>query len=428
MKKSEFKSSETTMREALKDRFFRYVVIDTQSRDGVEDRYPSTEKQKDLSRLLVEELNQLGLADAAMDEHGIVMATLESNQPSDKTTKVPVIGLLAHVDTSPDVSGTGVKPVSHPNYQGGDIVLPGDPGLVIHVSDNPELKLQIGHEIFTSDGTTLLGADDKAGVAEILTAVDHLLQHPEIPHGKIRIGFTPDEEVGNGTTHFDIQRFGADIAYTMDGSEAGEVENETFNAASAAFIIHGVNVHPGYAKGKMVNAIRIAGEIINALKDDPAPENTEKREGYLHPHAVEGGEEKTVVKLLVRDFETDGMEKKFSRLRTIRDEIAAKHPRAKIDLEIKLSYKNMRLDLEKDPRVLDWAMQAVKRAKIEPRLQIIRGGTDGARLSEQGLPTPNLFTGGHNFHSKQEWVSLDDMEKAVWTIVHLVQIAVERSI
>jgi tripeptide aminopeptidase len=416
------------MREALKDRFFRYVAIDTQSKEGVEDRYPSTEKQKDLSRLLVEELKQLGLSDAAMDEHGLVMATLESNLPTNKTAKVPVIGLLAHVDTSPDVSGTGVKPVIHPNYQGEDIVLPGDTGQVIRVSENPELDRQIGHDIVTSDGATLLGADNKAGVAEIMTAVDHLLKHPELPHGKIRIGFTPDEEVGGGTKHFDIQRFGADIAYTVDGGEAGEVENETFNAASAAFTIHGVNVHPGYAKGKMVNAIRIAGEILDALKNDPAPETTEKHEGYLHPHAIEGGEEKTVLRLIVRDFETDGMEEKFTRLRTIRDEVAVRHPRARIELDIKHSYKNMRLDLEKDPRVLEWALESVIRTGLESRFQSIRGGTDGARLSEQGLPTPNLFTGGHNFHSRQEWVSLDDMEKAVLAIVNLVQIAVERSV
>ena len=415
------------MTQILLDRFFRYVRIDTQSREGVEDRYPSTEKQKDLSRLLVEELKGLGLVDAAMDPFGTVMATLPGNLPGKKMSGVPIIGLLGHVDTSPDVSGRDVKPLLHENYGGGDIPLPGDPDQVIRVSENPELKNHIGEDIVTSDGTTLLGADNKAGIAIILTALEELIRRPEIGRGTLRVGFTPDEEVGNGTAHFDVDGFGAEAAYTVDGSTLGEVENETFNASAAVFSIRGVNVHPGYAKGKLVNAVRIAADIVQSLESDPSPETTEKREGYLHPYVIEGSVEKTVLKVLIRDFDLAGVEEKSARLLEIRDRISTKYPRAGVDLEIKESYRNMRLKLDEDPRVTEIALEAVRRAGVEPKLQIIRGGTDGAKLCFRGLPTPNIFTGGQNFHSKQEWISVRDMEKAVETLIQLVQVWVERS-
>jgi tripeptide aminopeptidase len=415
------------MNAPLLERFFRYVAVDTQSREGVEDRYPSTEKQKDLSRLLAGELRVMGLSDAVMEDSGVVMATLESNLPRERASAVPVVGLLGHVDTSPDVSGAGVRPVTHPDYRGVDIPLPGDPSQVIRTAENPELMRHLGETLITSDGTTLLGADNKAGIAIILTAIERLLADPRIPRGRIRVGFTPDEEIGNGTARFDVKRFAADVAYTIDGSTLGEIENETFNASAAAFTVHGVNVHPGYAKGKMVNAVRVAAELIGEMKGDPAPENTENREGYLHPAAVEGGVEKAVVRILIRDFDMEGIEAKSRRLGEIRDRVAARNPGARIELEIRESYRNMRLMLDREPRVTEAALEAVRRAGVEPRLQLIRGGTDGAKLCFQGLPTPNIFTGGQNFHSKQEWISETDMQKAVETLVQLVQIWVEKS-
>jgi tripeptide aminopeptidase len=415
------------MTQGLIERFFRYVKIDTQSQEGVEDRYPSTEKQMDLSRLLVEELKGLGLEDAGMDSFGTVMATLSGNLPEGEKSRVPVIGLLGHVDTSPDVSGKDVKPVLNNNYGGGDIPLPGDPDQVIRVSENPELANHIGEDIVTSDGTTLLGADNKAGIAIILTAVEELIRRPEIRRGTLRVGFTPDEEVGNGTAHFDVDRFGADVAYTVDGSTLGEIENETFNASAAVFSIRGVNVHPGYAKNKLVNAVRIAADIVQSLENDPSPETTEKREGYLHPHVIEGGVEKAALKILIRDFEPAGVEQKSNRLMEIRDRISLKYPKAAVDLEIKETYRNMRLKLDEDPRVTEFALEAVRRAGIEPKLQIIRGGTDGAKLCFKGLLTPNIFTGGQNFHSRQEWISVRDMEKAVETLIQLAQVWVEKS-
>ncbi len=415
------------MSETVLDRFLRYVKIDTQSQEGVES-YPSTEKQKDLCRLLVRELQELGLTDTAMDDWGVVMATLPSNLSGKDSAKVPVIGLLGHVDTSPEVSGKDVKPIVHKAYAGGDITLPGDSSLVIREADNPELMRFVGGDIVTSDGTTLLGADDKAGVAEILTVLDYLIQHPEIKHGNIRIGFTPDEETGRGTEHFDVEQFGADFAYTVDGSTMGEIENETFNAAAATFTVKGVNVHPGYAKNKLVNAIRIAAKIIGELQNDPAPETTEEREGYLHPYVIEGGVEKTIIRLLIRDFDQSGIDAKAERLFAIRKKIAKKYSKALIELEIKESYKNMKVKLDEDPRVVDYALEAVERAGITPGLQIIRGGTDGARLCFMGLLTPNIFAGGQNFHSKTEWVPVLAMEKAVETLVHLVQIWTEKSL
>ena len=416
------------MSKNIVDRFFRYVKIDTQSQEEVEDRYPSTEKQKDLLRLLVDELKELGLKDAEMDKYGYVMATFQGNLSEKENEKVPVIGFISHVDTSPEVSGKNVAPIIHEKYSGGDIVLTKDKSQVIRFDENPGLKEHIGDDIITSNGTTLLGADNKAGIAEIITALEYLKEHPEIKHGTLRIGFTPDEEVGNGTKYFDVKKFNADYAYTVDGETVGEIENETFNAALATFTVHGVNVHPGYAKGKLVNAIRIMSEVITNLSEDPAPETTEKREGYLHPYVIEGGVEKTTLKVLLRDFEKEGMKAKSARLNEIRDKIAAEYPKAKVDLKIKEQYENMHVKIEEDPKVVDYAMEAVKRAGVTPKLQIIRGGTDGARLCFKGLLTPNIFTGGHNFHSKLEWISIQGMEKAVDTLVNLVKIWVEKSL
>ena len=411
----------------LLKRFYRYVKIDTQSQEDVLDHYPSTKKQKDLSALLVKELKELGLHDAEMDEYGYVMATCPGNLPEDQAGRVPTIGFLGHVDTSPEVSGKNVKPILQENYQGGDIVLSGDSTQVIKEEDNPELKNNIGNDIITSDGTTLLGADNKAGIAEIMTMLEILKQKPDIKHGDLRIGFTPDEETGNGTKYFDVKKFAADFAYTVDGGTVGEIENETFNASAAVYKITGINVHPGYAKGKLVNGIRIVADIIKLLESEPAPETTEKREGYLHPYVIQGGVEEVTLKLLIRDFDMEGVEQKSERLKAIQKEVADKYPKATIDLEISESYRNMRYKLDEDPRVVEYAMEAVKRAGNEPKLQLIRGGTDGAKLSFEGLLTPNIFTGGQNFHSKLEWVPVQWMEKAVETLIQLVQIWVEKS-
>jgi tripeptide aminopeptidase len=415
------------MIQGLLERFYRYVKMDTQSQEDVLDRYPSTEKQKELSTLLVKELKELGLHDAEMDEYGYVMATCPSNLSEDQAASVPTIGFLGHVDTSPEISGKGVKPVLQENYQGGDIVLPGDSTQVIRAEDNPELKNNIGNDIVTSDGTTLLGADNKAGIAEIMTMLEALKENPEIKHGDLRIGFTPDEETGSGTKYFDVKKFAANFAYTVDGGTVGEIENETFNASAAVYKITGINVHPGYAKGKLVNGIRIVADIIKLLESEPAPETTEKREGYLHPYVIQGGVEEVTLKLLIRDFDIEGVEQKSERLKAIQKEVADKYPKATIDLEINESYRNMRYKLDEDSRVVEYAMEAVKRTGIEPKLQLIRGGTDGAKLSFQGLLTPNIFTGGQNFHSKLEWVPVQWMEKAVETLIQLVQIWVEKS-
>jgi len=405
------------------ERFLRYVSVWTTSEEGVEDRYPSTERQKDLLRMLVEELKELGLEDASMDEYGYVMATLPSNLPPEKKGDVPVIGLIAHVDTSPEVSGENVKARVIENYDGGDIVL--SEGVVISVEENPHLLDNIGGTIITSDGTTLLGADDKAGVAEIMAALRILVDNPSIPHGKVRIGFTPDEEVGNGTKFFDVERFGADIGYTIDGGERGEVEDETFNAMSATYTIKGINVHPGYAKDKMVNSLRIACEIVNMVPDTIAPETTEGRVGYLHPHHIEGGVEESTLRLLIRDFTMEGMGEKVNILENIAELQRARYPRASIDLDIKESYRNMKFKLDEDRRAVDHAVEAVRRAGVGPIKAIIRGGTDGAMLSYKGLLTPNLFAGGMNFHSRREYVPLGSMEASVRTIIELLRIYAE---
>ncbi len=403
----------------LLNRFLRYVKIDTQSEEGVADRFPSTEKQLDLARLLAGELEELGLQEIDMDAHGYVSATLPAGKGNET---VPVIGFFAHLDTSPEVSGTNVMPVVHRNYQGGDIRLPGDPAQVIREAENPDLRELHGHDIITSDGTTLLGADNKAGIAEIMTMLDYFCSHPRTARGKIRVCFMPDEEVGNGTKYFDVKNFGAEAGYTVDGERVGNIENENFNASLAVFVIEGVNLHPGYAKNKLVNSVRIAAEIIQRINTLAAPETTEGREGYFHPYSIEGGVSRTQLKILLRDFELSGIEEKIETLHAVREEVRRHYPRSKIFLDVTESYRNMRFKLEEKPEVVQRALAACSRAGVDPRIHIIRGGTDGAKLCFMGLPTPNIFTGGHNFHSKVEWISLQQMETTVKVLINLVDV------
>jgi len=409
--------------ERVVERFLRYVQFDTQSKEGV-DEYPSTPGQRVFLQELSKELQALGLKDVELDSHFYLTATL----PGNLGREVPVIGLIAHVDTSPEVSGARVKPVVHRNYGGGELVLPGDPSVRISPDTDPDLSRCLGHDIITSDGTTLLGADDKAGIAEIVAAVEYLLEHPEVKHGTVRLAFTPDEEVGRGTDYFDVERFGANYAYTVDGGPAGEVENETFCADSMTFRFHGINVHPGYAKGKLVNAIKLAARFIDKLpKDGLSPETTEGREGYVHPHAISGGVELAEVKFLIRDFTVEGLKEKERFLERLAMRVVRRVPAARVEFQLRESYRNMKYKLDEDPKVVEYALEAVRRAGLEPKLASIRGGTDGARLCYQGLLTPNLFTGGHNFHSKREWICVEDMRKAAEVIVHLVQIWAERT-
>jgi tripeptide aminopeptidase len=414
-------------KEPLLDRFLRYVKIDTRS-DENSQSCPSTAIQWDLLRLLHEELLGLGLKDASIDENGYVFATVPSNLPPEQAERVPVVGFIAHVDTSPAITGTNVRPHIHRKYRGGDIKLPGDSGQVIKTSEYPNLeKMYLGMDIVTTDGTTLLGADDKAGVAEILTAVDLFLQNPEVPRGVIKVGFTPDEEIGRGADKFDVQRFGAHFAYTMDGGPLGEIEYETFNAYGATVTIEGFGVHPGYAKDKLVNAIRILGDFVTRLPRDMSPERTDQRDGYIHPYMLNGQTEAVTMRLLLRDFEMGGIEKQRAILESIADEVRRAHPKAKVALEFKESYLNMRYQIEKEPRLVAYAEEAIRRAGITPKHSIIRGGTDGARLSYMGLPCPNLFAGGEAIHSTLEWVPVQVMEKAAETIVRLAEIWAEKS-
>ncbi len=405
------------------ERFLRYVKIDTQS-DPNSKSQPSTEKQKDLSRILVQELQEMGINDAELDEHGYVYATLPSN--TDKN--VPVVCFCSHVDTSPDVSGKDVKPFIHKNYDGKGIVLTGDTLQVIRFEEHPELKQQIGNDIVTTDGTTLLGADDKAGVAEIMDAINYLITHPEIKHGKIRILFTPDEEIGRGVNKVDMKKLGADIGYTMDGSDLGSIENETFSADGVTVTVNGVNFHPGWAKDKMQNAIKIAGEIIESLpKNKLSPETTEEREGFIHPITVNAGNESAVIKFIIRDFSVNGLKEKEDYLKRNCEKVLKNYDRSSFDFEVQEQYRNFKDILDKNPAIIENAVEAVKRAGLTPKLGSIRGGTDGSRLSYMGLPCPNIFTGGHAYHSKLEWVSVQDMQKAVETIVHLCMIWEEKS-
>ncbi len=406
------------MVESVVDRFLRYVKIDTQSKDEVEEM-PSTKKQFELANLLVEELKALGLEDAEVDEHCYVMATLPASPGMENA---PTMGLIAHLDTSPSAPGKAVPKIWE-NYQGGDIKLSDD--VLISPEENPELNDYIGDDIITSNGKTLLGADDKAGVAEIMTALETMLNDGSIKHGRIRIAFTPDEEVGRGADLFDVEKFDADYAYTIDGGKIGEVENETFNAATANFKLKGYNVHPGYAKDKMKNSIRALGYLITLLPADVSPETTEGWEGYLHPYTSEGTVEESKLKVLIRDFQDEGMEEKRKTLEDTRSKVQERFPDIEVKLEVKDSYKNMKVVLDKYPRVLEKAMEACRRADVEPNLKNIRGGTDGARLCFMGLPTPNLFAGGLNFHGKKEFVPVGSMNKAVDVILEMAKLAAE---
>ncbi|ROL61120.1 peptidase T [Bacteroidetes/Chlorobi group bacterium ChocPot_Mid] len=416
------------MAETALERFIRYAKIDTQSQEG-SDRYPSTEKQFDLLNLLVKEVKELGYKDVEIDNYGYVFATIPSNIPEGHPAfgKVPVIGFLAHVDTSPDSSGKDVKPQIIENYQGGDIVLPGDPSKVIKMSENKNLAKCIGHTIVTSDGTTLLGADDKAGVAAIMTLAQVLSENSSILHGDIRIGFTPDEEIGQGTKYFDIKKFGAKYAYTIDGDMPGELNKETFSANSAIITIEGRDIHPGMAKNIMVNSIRAMADIIAKLPRDMAPETTEKYEPYIHPHTAEGSVVKSTIKFLLRDFKTSGLDEQKRILESIIKEVQPLHPKAKFNLEIIEMYRNMREKLDENPLVLECLWEAAEQAGANPYWEPIRGGTDGSRLTEMGLPTPNIYAGGQNFHSVNEWLSVDAMNLTVKTLINLVQIWVKKS-
>lgn len=416
------------MMQTALERFIRYAKIDTQSKDDSE-TYPSTVKQFDLLNLLVQECKELGLKDVAIDKYGYVMATLPSNIPVGHPAygKVPLIGFIAHVDTSPSTSGANVKPQVIERYDGKDIVLPGNPAAVIHVSENPELKNNVGKSIVTSDGTTLLGADDKAGLAIIVTAAQTLVNTPSILHGDVRLAFTPDEEVGNGTKYFDIKAFGAKFAYTVDGDTPGELNKETFSANLAVITVHGRNIHPGSAKGIMVNSLRAMADIITRMPRDIAPETTEGYEPYIHPHALEGEEARTTLKILLRDFHTPGLEVLKQKLEAIIAEVQVLHPKAKIDLKIIEQYRNMKDYMGREAMPLDVMWEAAKRSNLEPRWVPIRGGTDGSRLTEKGLPCPNIFTGGQNYHGPTEWLSVDGMNKSVETLVNICRIFVERS-
>ncbi len=410
------------MTDTVIDRFLRYVVIDTQS-DAKSKTTPTTEKQKTLGRLLVEELLAMGVSDAHLDEHGYVYATI----PSNVDKPVPVICYCSHMDTAPDFTGTNVKPQIVRNYQGGDIRLTGDPQQVIRVSEHPVLLDQIGNDIITTDGTTLLGADDKAGVAEIMSAAQFLMDNPDVRHGTIRILFTPDEEVGRGADKVDLKKLGAQFGYTIDGETAGHIEDETFSADGVEIAISGVAIHPGFAKGKMENAIKIAGAIIDRLPKDIAPESTEGREGFIHPTGVTGTMEKASLSLIVRDFEDEGLATKEAMLEGIVKDVIAAYPGSSYTFEVKQQYRNMKAILARNPEIADNALEAVRRAGMTPVRGSIRGGTDGSRLSFMGLPCPNIFAGGHAFHSPLEWVSRQDMERAVKTLVELAKVWEERA-
>jgi tripeptide aminopeptidase len=404
--------------ETLLDRFCRYVQIDTQAREGAE-CYPSSPGQRELGKLLVQELLAFGLKDAAADDHGIVMATI----PPTVQSPVPTVAFIAHLDTSPETSGRGVRPVLHRDYRGDDLILPGDSSQVLRTVDQPELARLVGGTLITSDGTTLLGADDKAGVAVIMETASMLMRHREIPHGPMRLCFTCDEEIGHGVDYVDLDKLGATVAYTLDGSGQGEIDVETFSADLAVVRIRGVNIHPAVAKGTMVNAVRVAAHFIARLPWQAlSPEATQDRAGFLHPYRVSGGVGEATVHVLLRDFDTAKLGEKADLLRAIAGPLRAEHPRAEIQIGVTPQYRNMAEGLAKDPRAVLFAEEAVRRAGLEPKRTIVRGGTDGSRLTERGLPTPNLSTGEHNPHSPLEWTSLEEMSTAVKVLIHLVQV------
>jgi tripeptide aminopeptidase len=405
------------------ERFLRYVTIDTQS-DPESPASPSTEKQKDLGRVLAAELKAMGVADAHLDEYGYVYGTIPAN--TDK--KVPVICFCSHMDTSPDVTGKDVEPQMVKNYRGGDITLVGDTSQVIRFAEHPALKNQIGNDIITTDGTTLLGADNKAGVAEIMDAAHFFINNPDVKHGTIKILFTPDEEIGRGVDNVDIKKLGADFGYTMDGESAGSVEDETFSADGATITITGVSAHPGYAKGKMEHAIKIAAAIVERLpKEGCSPETTSGKQGFLHPIGIDGALEQATLSFIVRDFTEEGLKEKETLLEDIVKDVMKDYPRSTYKFEVREQYRNMKQVIDRHPHILEYAIEAIRRAGLRPMRTAIRGGTDGSRLSFMGLPCPNIFAGEHAFHSRLEWVSRQDMEKAVQTIVHLAMIWEEKA-
>lgn len=405
------------------ERFLRYVRIDTQS-DPESTSFPSTEKQKDLGRLLLQELKDMGIGDAEMDEYGYIYATLPSN--TDKN--VPVICFCSHMDTSPDSSGKNVKPIIHRNYDGKDIALPDDPLQVLRLSEHPDLAEQIGNDLITASGKTLLGADNKAGLAEIMDMLHYFLNHPNEKHGTIRILFTPDEEIGRGVDHVDMQKLNAQYGYTVDGEKRGSIEDETFSADAAILTIHGVSAHPGFAKGKLENALKIAAEILSTLpKERLSPETTEGKEGFIHPTSMQGQAEKAIIKFIIRDFETAKLKEKEELLRQITEQVLQAYPNSSYELKLIEQYRNMKEILDQHPQVVEYAVEAIKRAGMTPIRSSIRGGTDGSRLSFMGLPCPNIFTGGHAFHSKLEWITIQDMEKAVETLIELVKVWEEKA-
>lgn len=410
--------------ESAMDRFLRYVKIDTQSAED-QTTTPSTRKQLTLANLLAKELTALGAQNVRVSEFGIVYAMVPGNLPDN--SKVPVVGFIAHMDTSPAVSGENVNAIIHKNYQGGDIVLPNDKTQIISVAKNPELKGMIGDDIITADGTTLLGSDDKAGIAELMTMIDTLRQNPQLKHGNIAIAFTPDEEVGTGIEKFDVNGFGAKVAYTVDGGPLGEISDETWSARTATVTFQGKSTHPGTAKGIMVNAMYALGDYLSRFPKDMLPETTEKRVGFVHPYTGVADVESSNVKILLRDFDLSGLEAKEKMLRDMVAQTAAKFPEVKITIDVKENYQNMREVLKNHPELVNNAMEAAKRAGLNPFMKPIRGGTDGARLTFRGLPTPNLFTGGSNFHGKLEFNSRRGLEKSTETLVHLVQIFAEKS-
>jgi tripeptide aminopeptidase len=406
---------------AVLDRFLRYVRYDTQS-DENSITYPSTSKQLILLKDLADELGALGLTDAVIDQYGYVTATVPPTSPN----RVPAIGFIAHVDTSPELTGANVRPIVHRGYDGRDLILPDDPTAVLRTTDCPPLLERIGDDIVTASGTTLLGADNKAGVAEIVTAAEYLMAHPEIQHGPIKIAFTPDEEVGRGTEHFDVEAFGATYAYTMDGSARGEVEYESFSADAMTLRFVGFNTHPGYAKDRLINAIKVAADFIGRLPREMSPEATDGYEGFVHPYVLQGGSETATVRFIVRDFKTAALAEKEELIERLALAAASRYG-AKVEVSIEEQYRNMREVLDRHPHVDEYAREAYRRAGIAVRERPIRGGTDGSKLSFKGLPTPNIFAGEHNFHSRLEWVSVQDMEKAVEVIVHLAAIWNERA-
>jgi tripeptide aminopeptidase len=407
---------------SVTDRFLRYVKIDTQS-DPESPTIPSTAKQKNLGKVLVEELKAMGIKDAELDEFGYIYATI----PATSNKKPPVLCFCSHMDTSPDCSGTNVNPQVHKNYQGGNIQLPNDKTQVLSPKAHPDLLNQIGNDIITADGTTLLGADNKAGLAEIMAAAEYLVKHPEIKHGTIRILFTPDEEIGRGVDKVDMKKLGAEFGYTMDGESLGHIEEENFSADAVSITINGVSAHPGFAKSKMEHAIKIAAAIVDKLPKNMSPEETEGMEGFVHPTSIGGGLEQVNIKFIIRDFDTKGLKKKEDMLKEIIEKVIKDYPNSSFDFKVMEQYRNMKEVIDKHPNVIKYAEEGMKRAGIKVHHQAIRGGTDGARLSFMGMPCPNLFAGEHAFHGKQEWVSVQDMQKAAETIVHICQVWEEKA-